>query len=60
MNQEYFIVKDENGIAVGKRKVVVKKLLENSPAYLINDSLVFSIVEYIAMQELAENLPEIE
>ena len=59
MNQEYFIVKDENGIAVGKRKVVVKKLLENSPAYLINDSLVFSIVEYIAMQELAENLPEL-
>lgn len=60
MNTEYFIVKDENGIPVGKRKVVSKRMLENAPAYVVNGSLVFSLTEFTAMQELVKNLEEVE
>lgn len=60
MDAEYFIVKDENGISIGKRKVITKNMLENAPAYVINGSLVFSLTEFTAMQELAKNLKELE
>jgi hypothetical protein len=60
MSNEYFIVKDENGIPVGKRKVITKSILENAPAYVVNGSIVFSLAEFTAMQELSKNLKEIE
>ena len=60
MNVEFFIVKDENGIPVGKRKVITKIMLENAPAYIINNSLMFSFAEFVTMQELAKNLTEVE
>jgi len=60
MDTEYFIVKDENGIPVGKRKVTTKSISENVPAYIVNGNMVFSFAEFTAMQELAKNLKEIE
>ena len=60
MGTEYFIVKDENGIPVGKRKVETKRMLENAPAYIVNNSLVFSLTEFTVMQELAKKLTEVE
>lgn len=60
MDTEYFIVKDESGIPVGKRKVVTKTMLENAAAYVVNGSLVFSFTEFITMQELVKNLKEVE
>jgi hypothetical protein len=60
MDTEYFIVKDENGIPIGKRKVITKNMLENAPAYVVNGSLVFSITEFTFMQELAKILKELE
>lgn len=60
MDYEFFIVKDENGIPVGKRRVITKAMLENAPAYVINGSLVFSITEFTVMQELSKNLTEVE
>ena len=60
MDTEYFIVKDENGIPVGKRKVTTKGMLENVAAYIVNGSLVFSFAEFTDMQEIAKNLMEVE
>jgi hypothetical protein len=60
LETEYFIVKDENGIPVGKRRVETKRMLENAPAYIVNNSLVFSLTEFTVMQELAKNLTEVE
>ena len=60
MDAEFFIVKDENGVTIGKRKVNTKSMLENAPAYVVNGSLVFSLAEFTAMQELAKNLTEVE
>ena len=60
MEVEYFIVKDENGIPVGKRKVETKRMLENAPAYVVNNSLVFRFTEFTAMQEAAKKLTEVE
>lgn len=60
MDTEYFIVKDENGIPIGKRKVITKSMLENAAAYVVNGSLVFSITEFTFMQELAKILKELE
>lgn len=60
MDVEFFIVKDEDGIPVGKRKVITKNMLENAAAYVVNGSLVFSFTEFTAMQEIAKNLTEVE
>ena len=60
MDSEYFIVKDENGLLVGKRKVLTKNMLENAAAYVVNGNLVFSFAEFTAMQELTKNLKELE
>ena len=60
MDIEYFIVKDENNIPIGKRRVITKNMLENAPVYVVNGSLMFGLSEFTAMQELAKNLTEVE
>lgn len=58
--QEYFIVKDQDGKSIGKRKVISKNVAENVAAYIINRSMLVSFGAYISMQEECENLPEVE
>jgi len=60
MNQEYIVVKDETGNAVGKIKVNTKEALQNFAAWIVNGNLVYGYAEYAYMQDLAKDLSLIQ
>ena len=60
LKDEYFIVKNVDNQAVGKRKVRSKLNIQNHACYLINDDLLYKYWDYEMMQEEAKYLPEIE
>lgn len=60
MEQEYLILKDENGNLIGKTKVFSKVASQNFSAWIVNGNLVYGYAEYAYMQELAKNLPDYE
>lgn len=58
--KEYYIVRDQNGIPLGKREVVSKKLAQNVNAFVINGDLIYSISEYEEIQDMCKNLKSLE
>jgi len=60
LNEEYFIVKNVDNKAVGKRRVRSKLNIQNHACYLINDDLLYHYIDYELMQEEAKYLPELE
>lgn len=60
LKDEYFVVKNVDNNAVGKRRVRSKLNIQNHACYLINDDLLYTYWEYEIMQEEAKYLPELK